>query len=75
MNEFYFSVNLDNDRMLCLAPLSDRRIAMSGQELEDTSGYFLFEQSHSDEFGGVKILARVLSEDGVMQLREMFSMA
>lgn len=74
MEDFYFSVNLDNDRTLCLAPLTDRQIAMSGQELADTSGYFLYEQRSSDEFGGVEIIAQVLSEDGVSKLRQMFNM-
>ena len=74
MDEFYFSVNLDNDRTLCLAPLTDRRIAMSGQELADTSGYFLYEQCNSEGFGGVEIIARVVSDEGVAKLRQFFKM-
>ncbi len=74
MDEFYFSVNLDNDRTLCLAPLTDRRIAMSGQELADTSGYFLYEQCSSEGFGGVEIIARVVSDEAVAKLRQFFNM-
>lgn len=74
MDEFYFSVNLDNDRTLCLAPLTDRRIAMSGQEVMDPSGYFLFEQQPSDEHGGVRIIAQVFSDDAVERLRDMLKM-
>ncbi len=74
MAEFYFSVNLDNDRTLCLAPLTERRIAMSGVELVDKSGYFLYEQRRSDAVGGVEIIAHVLSEDAVFRLRDMFNM-
>lgn len=74
MAEFYFSVSLGNDRTLCLAPLTDRRIAMSEQDVTDPSGYFLFEQTGSDEFGRVEIIAQVFSEDAVFRLREMFGM-
>lgn len=73
MAQFYFSVNIDNDRTLCLAPLTDRKIAMSGQEIADTSGYFLFETRGSDE-RGVEIIAHVVSEDAVFRLREAFNM-
>lgn len=75
MAEFYFSVNLDNDRTLCLAPLTDRRIALSGQEIPDPSGYFLFEKRSSDELGGIEIIAQVLSEEAAFRLRDMFKMA
>ena len=75
MAEFYFSVNLDNDRTLCLAPLTDRRIAMSGVDVVDKSGYFLYEQRRSETCGGVEIIAHVFSEDAVLRLREMFNMA
>lgn len=75
MVNFYFSVNLDNDTTLCLAPLTDSRIALSGEELEDTSGYFLFEQRHSEELPEIKIIARVLSEEAAFRLRAMLKMA
>lgn len=75
MDDFYFSVNLDNDRTLCLAPLTDRRIEMSGQAIEDSSGYFLYEQRNSEEFGGIEIIARVLNDDGINRLRSIFKMA
>ena len=74
MAQFYFSVNLDNDRTLCLAPLTNRTITLSGQELSDTSGYFLFERRDSDPLGDVEIIAQVLSEEAALKLREMFHM-
>jgi pyruvate/2-oxoglutarate/acetoin dehydrogenase E1 component len=74
MAEFYFSVNLDNDRTLCVAPLSDRRIALSGQDIRNRGGYFLFEQRGSEEFGRVEIIAHIVSEEAAFRLREMFNM-
>ena len=74
MDEHYFSVRLGEERTLCLAPLTDRRIAMSGQEIPDPSGYFLFEQRGTDENARVEIIAQVLSEDAVFRLRDTFKM-
>jgi hypothetical protein len=74
MAELYFSVNLDNDRTLCIAPLTERRIAMSDQELTDTSGYFLFEQRNSETLDNVEIIAQVISEEAALRLREMLKM-
>jgi hypothetical protein len=75
MEEFYFSVNLDSERTLCLAPLTDRKITLSGQEIADTSGHFLFEQHGSGESVHIEIIAQVVSVDAVMRLRDMFRMA
>lgn len=74
MDEFYFSVNIDADRKLCLAPLTERRLAMAGQELSDTSGYFLYEQYGEGDFARVEILAHVVSEEAVGRIRTQFNM-
>ncbi|MBP2230792.1 hypothetical protein J2847_004101 [Azospirillum agricola] len=74
MEGYYFSTNIDNDRVLCLSPLSNRKIELSGQELADTSGYFLYEQRGSDELQSIEIIAHVLTDDGVWKLREAFGM-
>lgn len=74
MADFYFSVNLDSERTLFLAPLTDRRINLSGQSLEDTSGYFLFEQRGSGETAGIEIIAKALDDEGALRLRDMFQM-
>jgi hypothetical protein len=71
---YYFSKNLDNDRTLCIAPLTDRLIERSGQQLEDVSGYFLFSRHGSDDFEGIEIIAHVVSEEAAFALREMFEM-
>jgi hypothetical protein len=75
MADFYFSVNIDNDRTLCVAPLTNRKIAMAGVEVPDPSGYFLFEQRGSEDFDGVEIIAQVFSEEAALRLRDMFNMA
>ena len=74
MDEYYFSINLDGNRELCLAPLTERQIAMSGQEIADTSGHFLFERSGSDDAMRLEVIAQVLSPDAVLRLREAFKM-
>jgi hypothetical protein len=75
MEEFYFTVKLDEDRTLCLAPLTDRNLEISGQEISDSSGYFLYEKHHSDGMPRVEIIAQVVSEDAVFRLREMLRMS
>ena len=53
MSELYFSRRLDDARTLYVAPLSDRRIEASGQDVPDPSGYFLF------KLVGLKILEKL----------------
>ncbi len=74
MEDFYFSVIIDRERTLCLAPLTHRRIAMSGQAIKDESGYFVFETRGSGECADVEIIAQVLSEESALRLRDMFNM-
>lgn len=74
MAYFYFSVNLGNGRTLCLASLTDRKIEKCGQDIADTSGYFLFETRGSDSSGEVEIIARAVSEEAALRLRDMFNM-
>ncbi|HRK64275.1 MAG TPA: hypothetical protein PLN53_07745 [Terricaulis sp.] len=71
---YYFAKALDNDRTLFIAPLTDRVIARSGQDLEDASGYFLYSSLSSDGFTGVEIIARVASEEAAFALKEMLGM-
>lgn len=75
MAEFYFSATLDNERTLHLAPLTNRIIEESGQDLPDTGGYFLFERRHSDGLPKVEIIAQAISEEAAFRLRDMLSMA
>ena len=74
MEAFYFSKTLDQERTLCLAPLTDRRVAMSGQELVDASGYFLFESRGRGDSAAINIIAHVLSEEAALRLRDVLGM-
>ena len=47
---------------------------MSGQDIEDSSGYFLFERRGTGEGAEIEILAQAVSEDAAHRLREMFEM-
>lgn len=73
MENFYFSATVDNDRTLCLAPLCDRLLAASGEELMDTSGYFLFERRASDP-DSVRIIAQVPSDEAALELRGLLNL-
>jgi hypothetical protein len=74
MAEFYFSVSIDNNRTLHLAPLTDRLIAQSGQEVPDAGGYFLFERRQSEGPQHVEIIAQALSEEAAFRLRDILAM-
>jgi len=75
MAEYYFSKNIGNNRTLCLAPLSDRLIAESGQDVPDPGGYFLFERRHSEGPTHVEIIAQALSEEAAFRLRAILDLA
>ena len=74
MAEYYFTTNIDNETTLCIAPLTNRRIAMSGQEIADTSGYFLYETCKSQEPNEVRIIAQLLSEEEALRLSRILNM-
>ncbi|MDR6305519.1 hypothetical protein GGQ85_003243 [Nitrobacter vulgaris] len=75
MAEYYFSAKVDTDTTLCIAPLTEKRIELSGQQIPDSSGYFLFRTRGGGEPGEVEILARLESEEAAMQLREMLQLS
>jgi hypothetical protein len=74
MAEYYFSAIVDSDTTLCIAPLTEKRIALSGQEVPDSSGYFLYQTRGGAEPGEVEILARLESEEAALQLKEMLNL-
>jgi hypothetical protein len=74
MAEYYFSANIDSDTTLCIAPLTDRRIELSGEHIEDRSGYFLYQTKGGSEPGEVVILARLTSEEAALRLKEMLAL-
>ena len=74
MSDFFFSVALDQSRTLCVAPLTDQCITNSGQDIGDTSGYFLFEKTGTGERAEIEILAQATSEDAAFRLRQLLRM-
>jgi hypothetical protein len=74
MAEYYFSAKIDSETTLCIAPLTDRRIELSGQAIDDPSGYFLYQTRGGAEPGEVEILARIESEEAALRLRQMLAL-
>jgi hypothetical protein len=74
MAEYYFSAELDEQTTLCIAPITDKRIELSGEKIDDPSGYFLFETKGGSEPGQVEILARLTSEEAAFRLKQMLSL-
>jgi hypothetical protein len=74
MAEYYFSAKVDTDTTLCIAPITNKRVELSGQEIVDRSGYFLFQTRGNGDPGEVEIIARLESEDAVFRLKDMLSL-
>lgn len=75
MTEYYFTTAIDETRMLCLSPLTSRRLAHADVEVpEELGGYFLYEQEGNGDNAPITIMAHVLSDDAVDTLRSMFQM-
>lgn len=74
MADYYFSAQIDKDTTLCIAPLTNKRIDLSGQQIGDPSGYFLYQTRGGGEPGEVEILARLESEEAALRLRNMLSL-
>jgi hypothetical protein len=74
MSEYYFSAQIDRDTTLCIAPLTEKRIELSGEHVEDPSGYFLYMTKGGAEPGEVQIIARLASEEAAMQLKAMLQL-
>jgi hypothetical protein len=72
--EYYFSAKIDTDTTLCIAPITNKRVELSGQEIADRSGYFLFQTRGKGEPSEVEILARLESEEAALRLKDMLSL-
>ena len=74
MAEYYFSTQLDSETTLCIAPMTDHRMELSGEEIENASGYFLYATRGGAEPNSVEILAQLPSEEAAFRLREMLGL-
>ncbi len=72
---YYFSKQLGDDKLLCLAPLSTRQQAVADVQPDNCSGYFLFEQLGIELCRQIRILAQVHTDDAAMQLKEMMQLS
>lgn len=75
MGEYFFSVKLSNDRSLYVAPLTDRALLYSGEEFQDTSGYFLFERNDDCDDADINIIAQIHSDESALRLCQYFNMS
>jgi hypothetical protein len=74
MSEYYFSAKIDSETTLCIAPLTDKRVELSGEKIEDRSGYFLYQTKGDGEPAEVEIIARLTSEAAALRLKEMLTL-
>lgn len=74
MADYYFSAKADDDTTICIAPITERRIELSGEKVDDKSGYFLFETRGGAEPSEVRILARLTSEEAALRLKQMLAL-
>lgn len=74
MSEYYFSAQIDRDTTLCIAPITRKRIELSGQQIDDPSGYFLYQTRGGGEPSDVEIIARLDSEEAALRLKDMLSL-
>jgi hypothetical protein len=74
MAALYFSRKTNSGTILCISPITDRRVELSGEEIEDRSGYFLYEIKGGGEPSEVEILARVQSDEAAVRLKEMLKL-
>jgi hypothetical protein len=74
MGQYYFSKEIDSETKLCIAPLTNKRIELSGDTIDDPSGYFLYEIKGNGDPYDVYIIARLASEEAAIHLKDMLAM-
>jgi hypothetical protein len=74
MPEYYFSAELDGETTLCISPITDKCIELSGEQVDDPSGYFLYQTKGGASLSEVEILARLTSEEAALKLKQILSM-
>lgn len=69
----YLSGDIDSDSSVYIAPLTSDKIESLGDEVVDTSGYFLFCKDRNNP-QDITILARAVSEDAALNLARMLNL-
>jgi hypothetical protein len=75
MARYYFSAQVDNDLALFIAPLSDVDIELSGESVEDASGYFLYRRCYATTGSPVTVLARLHSEEAAFEMSRLLNLS
>lgn len=75
MDNLYLTAKTDSGSELCISQLTNRQIARSGQFLNDSGGYFLFERLGGGEEASINIIAQLTSEDAIDRMRSMLNMS
>jgi hypothetical protein len=71
MPQFYFSSPISNEVALFIAPLTDYDLEMSGESVDDASGYFLYERCYSGHDAPIRLLARIHSEEAAIEMSQL----
>lgn len=74
MSEFYFDAQIERNRTLCLAPLTDRELATAEVSVEDAYGYYLYERIRRGNQEELEIIAHVPTDEAADRLRILLSM-
>jgi hypothetical protein len=69
--QYFFSSEERGGKTLCLAPLSDRLVAECGQEIPDSTGYFLFSREQVGDRENIEIIAHVPNDEAALHLRAL----
>ena len=75
MANYYFSAPVQNNQALFISALSDFEIEMSGEIIEDASGYFLYQRSYDSPDRPITVLARLHSEEAAFTMSQMLNLA
>ena len=75
MASYYFSAPVQNNQALFISALSDFEIELSGEVLDDASGYFLYQRSYDSPDRPITVLARLHSEEAAFQMSQILSLA
>jgi len=75
MADLYLTADTADGKRLSIAPITSTRLARCPEPPEDTSGYFLTEETRSEPMGVVTILARIVDAEAAFRIGRMFKMS
>ncbi|MCA9233518.1 MAG: hypothetical protein KDA57_22960 [Planctomycetales bacterium] len=72
--QYYFSRAKDENRLLTIAPITDSELEATGEEIENTGGYFLVETTKLDGCDEVRVIAQLPNSDAAIALSRLLNM-